>query len=62
MITGQEMLNYKTWAVVGDVLNETKFAYKILNRLKQEGYNVFPVNPRSQKEEVYKSLGEIDKK
>ncbi len=62
MITGQEMLNYKTWAVVGDVLNETKFAYKIFNRLKQEGYNVFPVNPRSQKEEVYKSLGEIDEK
>ncbi|MBB6217742.1 putative CoA-binding protein [Anaerosolibacter carboniphilus] len=56
---GQEMLNEKKWAVVGDVLNPSKFACIIKNRLIGNGYQVFPVNPRSQSPEVYHSLGEI---
>ncbi|MDF2546044.1 CoA-binding protein [Anaerosolibacter sp.] len=56
---GQEMLNEKRWAVVGDVLNPSKFAHIIKNRLINNQYDVFQVNPRSQSPEVYRSLGEI---
>jgi predicted CoA-binding protein len=56
---GQEMLNEKKWAVVGDVLNPSKFAHIIKNRLITNQYQVFQVNPRSQSPEVYRSLGEI---
>ncbi len=56
---GQEMLNEKKWAVVGDVLNPQKFAHIIKNRLSTNQYQVFQVNPRSQSPEVYRSLGEI---
>jgi predicted CoA-binding protein len=54
----QEFLNYKNWAVAGDVLNSSKYAYKILNSLKAEGYNVVGVNPRASDGEVYKNLKE----
>ncbi|WP_129600820.1 CoA-binding protein [Anaerophilus nitritogenes] len=58
-MTGQEMLKYKNWAVVGDVLNQSKFAHKIKNRLIDAGYCVSLVNPRETKNEVFHSLKEI---
>lgn len=61
-MTGQDLLEFKNWAVVGDVLNASKYAHKIKNRLEQEGYQVFKVNPRSASDEVYKSLKEIKEK
>ncbi|MDK2823542.1 MAG: uncharacterized protein PWQ67_930 [Clostridia bacterium] len=61
-MTGQEMLEFKKWAVVGDVLNEEKFAHKIVNRLEKENYNVFKVNPRSASEQVFRSLKDIKEK
>lgn len=57
---GQEMLKQRNWAVVGDVLNQNKFAAIIKERLIKNNYRVFPVNPRSKSEEVYKSLKEIN--
>ena len=60
-MTGQEMFKFKNWAVVGDVLNERKFAYRIVGKLESKGYNVFKVNPRSNSDEVYKGLREIGK-
>lgn len=59
---GEEMMEFKNWAVVGDVLNSEKYAYKIVNRLKKENYNVFKVNPRSNSDQVYKSLKDIKEK
>ncbi|WP_253203451.1 CoA-binding protein [Clostridium estertheticum] len=40
-----ELLNYKNWVVVVDVLNQSKYAYKILLSLKTDGFNVVGVNP-----------------
>lgn len=54
------MLDFKNWAVAGDVLNEEKVANLITKRLSKKGYNVFSVNPRTKKPEVYKSLKEIE--
>lgn len=54
-----ELLNYKNWVVVGDVLKEEKYAFKILNQLKNAGFNVEGVNPRDTTGKVYKSIDEV---
>lgn len=59
-MTGQEMLGMKNWAVCGDVLNEKKYAYIISQKLEEKGYNVLKVNPRTKKEEIFKSLKEVN--
>jgi uncharacterized protein len=61
MITldASEFLNYKNWIVVGDVLNPSKYAYKILNSLERDGFNVVGVNPSINNEVVYNSLRDI---
>ncbi|TCO74534.1 CoA-binding protein [Marinisporobacter balticus] len=61
-MNGQEMLTYKNWAVAGDVLNPSKYAYKIKNRLTDAGYKVLLVNPRGKSEEVFSDLKEIKEK
>lgn len=58
----QELLNYKNWVVVGDVLNSSKYAYRILNSLKQESFNVEGVNPRDSSGSLHKSLKEVNYK
>jgi predicted CoA-binding protein len=57
----QDFLNYKNWAVAGDVLNSSKYAFKIFHSLMGAGFNVVGVNPRSSEETVYKSLSEAGK-
>lgn len=52
----QELMDYKNWVVVGDVLNSSKYAYKIFHRLEDKGYNVSGVNPRAKDGDVYKDL------
>src|SRR5665647_1644514 len=59
MLKASEFLDYKNWVVVGDVLNPSKYAYKILNSLKKDGFNVVGVNPSAENEEVYSSLGDV---
>ena len=54
-----ELLNYKNWVVVGDVLNRGKYAYRILNDLKGSNFNVSGVNPRDISGKVYKTLEEV---
>lgn len=61
-MTGSEMFKFKNWAVVGDVLNEGKFACSIAKELERKNYNVFKVNPRSDDPRVYKSLKDIKEK
>lgn len=58
-MTAHELLNYKNWVVVGDVLKEGKYAFKILNQLKNAGFNVEGVNPRDTTGKICKSLGEV---
>ncbi len=43
MITIEEVMKYKNFCVVGDTLNSEKYAYKILNKLKENNYNVSSV-------------------
>lgn len=57
-----ELFEYKNWVVVGDVTNETKYAYRILNALKNEKYNVVGVNPRGNGEESFISLKAVNYK
>lgn len=57
-MNAQELLNYENWAVVGDVLNPSKYACRILNSLDEAEFNVKGVNPRDKSGEVYKSLKE----
>lgn len=59
ILEASEFLDYKNWVVVGDVLNPLKYAYKIINSLKKEGFNVVGVNPSAKNEEVYNSLKDI---
>ncbi|MBU3093125.1 CoA-binding protein [Clostridium sp. CM028] len=54
-----QFLNYKNWVVVGDVLNPSKYAYKILNSLKKHGFNVVGVNPSIENEGIYTTLSDI---
>jgi uncharacterized protein len=54
-----ELMNHKNWVVVGDVINSSKYAYKILHRLRDNEYNVSGVNPRAKDGDVYKSLAEV---
>ncbi|MCB2307457.1 CoA-binding protein [Clostridium estertheticum] len=54
-----ELLNYKNWVVVGDVLNPSKYAYKILLSLKTDGFNVVGVNPSIENKSVYNNLSDI---
>lgn len=45
MNLSQEMLQKGTWAVVGASTNKDKFGYKLYKKLKDHGYQVYPVNP-----------------
>lgn len=39
----QEIMSQKSFAVLGDTLNEEKYAYKIKHGLKKKGYIVYSV-------------------
>lgn len=58
--TARETLNKKKWAVVGDVTNESKYAYDIVNVLVENSHMVYKIDPRGSKEPgVLKSLKEV---
>lgn len=54
----KELIKINNWVVIGDVGNESKYAYKILNKFKEKGYIVSGVHPRGGNE-IYKSLKEV---
>lgn len=57
-----EMLDKKVWAVVGATQNTSKFGNKIVKKLKEFGYDVYPVNPVYDEVEglkCYKSLTDL---
>ncbi len=39
----REVMNQKVFAVVGDTINEEKYAHKIKKKMQKNGYEVFPV-------------------
>ena len=57
-MTKQQMLELKNWVVVGDVLNESKYAHRILKRLKDRGYEAVGVHPRGG-EGIYTALKDL---
>lgn len=57
-----EFLNYKNWAVAGDVLNSSKYAHRIYISLQKAGFKVEGVNPREEDGKVYTSLKQIEEK
>lgn len=54
----KELMSFKNWVVVGDVLNKDKYAYKILNSIKTAQYNVAGVNPKGG-EGIFSSLKDV---
>lgn len=58
-MVARELLNYKNWVVVGDVINQSKYAYRILEKLKSSGFNVVGMHPKKGGEEIYKSLKDV---
>ena len=55
----KEFLAQKDFAVAGSFRNETKYAYRILKKLKEKGYNVFPINPKAEQVEGIKCYPNI---
>lgn len=61
----KEMLDKKIWAVMGATVKKDKFGYKVWKKLKDNGYEVYPVNPNYEEidgQKCYKSLKELPKK
>ena len=60
-MNGIDFIQYKNWAVVGDVTNEEKYAFKILQKFKDKNYNVYGVTPKIG-EGRYTKLSDIKEK
>eukprot|EP00316_Scyphosphaera_apsteinii_P025699 CAMPEP_0119304686 /NCGR_PEP_ID=MMETSP1333-20130426/5843_1 /TAXON_ID=418940 /ORGANISM="Scyphosphaera apsteinii, Strain RCC1455" /LENGTH=128 /DNA_ID=CAMNT_0007307607 /DNA_START=84 /DNA_END=470 /DNA_ORIENTATION=- len=56
---GQKMLEMKRWAVIGDVLNESKPASLVVSTLKAAGKDVSLVNPRDTTGMVHKDISHV---
>jgi hypothetical protein len=61
----KETMKLKNWAVVGATPKKNRFGYKIVKKLKENNYNIFPVNPKF--EEIaglkcYDNLSSIEQK
>jgi len=61
VIAGTELLQKRTWAVVGDVLNTNKPAGQIVQRLRNHNKTVYLINPRAPDADkhVYASVSEL---
>lgn len=42
----EKTMKMKNWAVVGATTKKNRFGYKIVKKLNENDYNVFPVNPK----------------
>ncbi|EQB90340.1 putative CoA-binding protein [Clostridium punense] len=57
-----EMLKFKTWALLGATPDESRFGYKILRRLDEKGYTVYGINPKYEEiagMRIYHSVEEL---
>lgn len=58
----KDFLNQKSFAVIGSFRNESKYAFRILRKLRKKGYEVCPVNPRLDEVDglkCYKSISDM---
>lgn len=58
----KEMLDKKVWAVLGATPNKEKFGYKIYKKLKDNNYEVYPINPKYEdigEDKCYKSIEDL---
>ncbi|EOD00697.1 CoA-binding protein [Caldisalinibacter kiritimatiensis] len=58
----QEMMEKKVWAVLGVTQNKEKYGYKIWKKLKDNGYEVYAINPKYEEiegEKCYDSLKDL---
>jgi predicted CoA-binding protein len=65
MSLSQDMLTLHTWAVVGASTDKEKYGYKLYKKLKDHGYQVYPVNPgydTIEGDKCYHSLSELPEK
>ena len=63
-MTPKEMLKQKVWAVIGVTQDEEKYGYKIYKRLKEYGYEVYPITPKYQEidgDQAFKSIKDLPK-
>jgi predicted CoA-binding protein len=61
----QDILNSRTFAVVGASRDPEKYGYKVYKRLKAAGYTVYPVNPNADEidgDPVYPLLDNVPEK
>jgi hypothetical protein len=61
----EKTMDLKNWAVVGATDKEDRMGYKIVERLKENGYNVFPVHPKLKEVaglQCYADLSQIEAK
>lgn len=57
----KEIMQQKVFVVVGDTINEEKYAYRIKNELKQNGYQVYCVGKELESiNEIEESIDIID--
>ncbi len=57
--------NKLTYAIIGVSLDVKKFGNRVFSYMKENKYNVFPINPKGGvilDSKIYKSIDEIDKK
>lgn len=54
----KDMMKMKNWVVIGDVVNESKYANKIMKALENENYTIAGISIKDG-ENVYKSLKEV---
>lgn len=54
----KDMMKFKNWVVIGDVVTEGKYANRILNRFKEKGYRVSGVSHKIG-ENVYDCIGKV---
>ena len=59
-MAAHEFMNHKNWVVCGNVTNEEKYAYKILQALQQNDYLAVGYHPKAEEGSgVYHHLTEI---
>ncbi len=59
-MASHEFMDHKNWLVCGNVTNEEKYAYKILNALKKNGYQVGGYHPKAEEGDgVYNDLSSV---
>jgi len=64
-VVKKEMLDLKKWAVIGVTDDNSKYGYKIFNKLNEKGYTVYGVNPKYDEingAKIYDSVKDVPEK